>query len=416
MIFDARMRSNIFALYAVQGLNYLISFATFPFLTRTLGENSFGLMGLAFSVIQYGVLLTDFGFNLSATREIAQVRDDPAAVARIFWRTTWIKTLLMLLSCLALLIPILLLPDWRAHWQAYLVSFLYILSSVLYPIWYFQGLEELRKSSFLMVVMRGLMLGVLLWAVQGPGDVVLAIALQAAPQLLAGLFWLATGWGLPRPPLTGLSWPDARQALLTSCPFFLSALSTSLYTTSTTVILGSMASLSEVGRFNTANKLTYTVQGLIGLFVQAVYPRIAQLAATNKPEALRLIRYSWWLQGGAGLLMTLILAIGAPWLMPWLFKMPEAVMPQIWAAPTVVLGALSYIYGLQTLVVFGYERYYSKVLVSAGILNIVLVVGLLLLPYADKASLAAMAVSLVEAYIVFAFWWRARSIYQEIRA
>ncbi|MBM5574044.1 oligosaccharide flippase family protein [Deefgea sp. CFH1-16] len=134
------MRSNIMALYLVQGLNYVVSFVTFPFLLVQLGTEGFGVMNYAFAAIQYGVLLTDFGFNLSAVRDVAQVRDDPKAAARIFWRVTWAKLGLMLVSSLILLLLTFTLGSWQAHAEVFLWSQLYILSSVLFPIWYFPRL------------------------------------------------------------------------------------------------------------------------------------------------------------------------------------------------------------------------------------------------------------------------------------
>jgi len=130
---------------------------------------------------------------------------------------------------------------------------------------------------------------------------------------------------------------------------------------------------------------------------------------------LALIRRAFLMQGGAGLGMSLILGLGAFVWAPWYLRLPGATLPLMLLSPVVVLGALSYVYGLQTLLAFGHERYYSRVLVVAGLLNVALLFALLSLPYADKASLAAIAVTLVEVYIVAAFWWRARLVYREIR-
>ncbi|WP_028456719.1 flippase [Chitinilyticum litopenaei] len=423
MPLDSRLKSTIYALYLIQGLNYLVSFVTFPFLARTLGAEGFGVMNYAFAAIQYGVLATDFGFNLSAVRDLARVRDDRQAAARVFWTVTWAKTLLMLVSSLVLLVLTFALGSWCEHSGVFLASQLYILSSVLFPIWYFQGFEKMQLASGMMVVARAATLGFLLVFVDGPEDVVLAVLLQAAPQVIAGLFWCVSGWGVAPPPWLRVSWRELRDALRASWPFFLSAISTSLYTTSTAVLLGFFALPAQVGVFAAANKLVYIAQGLIGPLVQATYPRIAQLAAHDQPAALALIRRAWKLQGGAGLLMTLGLVLGTPaiiWLLGDSYLAAGPVLAML--APVILLGALAYVYGQQTLLVFGYERYFSRVLVIAGLLNVALML-LALAPWGlpalglalpDAALRAAACVLAVEGFIVGAFWWRARRIHADI--
>ncbi|QLG88799.1 oligosaccharide flippase family protein [Chitinibacter bivalviorum] len=425
---NTRLRSNIFALYLVQGLNYVVSFVTFPFLIVQLGGEGFGAMNFAFACIQYGVLLTDFGFNLSAVRDVAQVRDDPAAAARIFWRVTLAKVLLMLVSSLVLLVLTFSLESWRAHADVFLWTQLYIVSSVLFPIWYFQGFEKLQLASGLMVFARALTLGFLLLWVSGPQDVVLAVILQATPQILAGVLWWFTGWGVARPAWVAVQFGELKDALRASWPFFLSAISTSLYTTSTTVLLGMFSVPLQVGLFAAASKLVYIAQGLIGPFVQATYPRIAQYAVNDKAAALKLIRKAFFLQGGVGLAMTLALAMMLPLFTPLsvsvfgesagiskaFLALSHSQEIMYWFAPVILLGALSYVFGQQTLLVFGLERYFSRVLVAAGLLN----VGLMcvLVPNSVNAGVrAAQSVLLVEAFIVLAFWWRARQVTREIK-
>ncbi|QBC42813.1 oligosaccharide flippase family protein [Iodobacter fluviatilis] len=428
MSLDSRLKSNIFALYLVQGLNYLVSFVTFPFLLVQLGTEGFGVMNFAFASIQYGVLLTDFGFNLSAVRDVAQAKDDPAKAARIFWRVTWAKSLLMIASSLLLLVLTFTLGSWEAHSSIFLWSQLYIVSSVLFPIWYFQGLEKLQLAAGLMVLARAATLGFLLIWVSGPQDVALAVILQATPQILAGLLWWFTGLGVAKPQWVRVQWHELKDALRASWPFFLSAISTSLYTTSTTVLLGMFSAPLQVGLFAAANKLVYIAQGLIGPLVQATYPRIASLAVNNKPAALQLIKKSFRIQGAVGLALTLGLALFLPLFTPLVvqvfgadFGLSRAFLAlshsqdvMIWLSPVILLGAVSLVYGQQTLLVFGFERYFSRVLVAAGLLNVTLMCWWV--PGSPQAALrAAQSVLTVEGFIVLAFWWRARKIYKEIK-
>jgi O-antigen/teichoic acid export membrane protein len=161
--------------------------------------------------------------------------------------------------------------------------------------------------------------------------------------------------------------------------------------------------------------------------VQATYPRIAQYAVSDKPAALRLIRKAFWVQGSVGLVMTLMLALMLPLFTPLSVSIlgADAAVSRaflalgnsqeimLWFAPVILLGALSYVFGQQTLLVFGFERYFSRVLIAAGILNVLLMC--LLVPGAANAGVrAAQSVLCVEVFIVLCFWWRSRKIMREI--
>ena len=76
---------NLFWLYALQGLNYLVPLAVLPYLLRILGVEHYGLIAFAQAFAQYFIILTDYGFNLSATKRIALLRDDRRQVSIVFW-------------------------------------------------------------------------------------------------------------------------------------------------------------------------------------------------------------------------------------------------------------------------------------------------------------------------------------------
>ena len=70
-----KVYENILALTTIKGLQYLLAFITFPYLTRVLQVEMFGAVVFAQGVINYFTLFTDYGFNLLGPKEIAQNDD-----------------------------------------------------------------------------------------------------------------------------------------------------------------------------------------------------------------------------------------------------------------------------------------------------------------------------------------------------
>ena len=93
-----RLLENFISLGALQVVSYTLPLITLPYLSRTLTSEKFGLVFFAFAFMQYFVVLTDFGFNLSATREIAVNRHNQNNLSNIFNSVTTLKILLVLLK------------------------------------------------------------------------------------------------------------------------------------------------------------------------------------------------------------------------------------------------------------------------------------------------------------------------------
>ncbi len=77
------LRKNVAALYGVQIASYAAPLVTLPWLTRTLGPSGFGQVSFCMAVTNYFVLFADYGFNLSATRQIAVHSDDRAGRSKM---------------------------------------------------------------------------------------------------------------------------------------------------------------------------------------------------------------------------------------------------------------------------------------------------------------------------------------------
>ena len=87
----------------LQVFNYILPLVIVPFLFRILGPEKYGLIAFSQAFIQYFVIVTDYGFNLSATRDVSINRKDPVKVSEIFSSVMAVK-LISTMGCLGILI------------------------------------------------------------------------------------------------------------------------------------------------------------------------------------------------------------------------------------------------------------------------------------------------------------------------
>ncbi len=146
--------TNAFSLLILQFANYILPLITIPYVVRVIGPDKFGLISFAQAFIGYFQILTDYGFNLSATREISVHRENKKMVQEIFSSVILIKFMLFLLSFLILSIFLIFIPRFRNDWSVYIFTFGMVLGNVLFPVWFFQGMEKMRYITILHMIAK----------------------------------------------------------------------------------------------------------------------------------------------------------------------------------------------------------------------------------------------------------------------
>ena len=66
--------TNFISLGMLKGVNLILPLVTFPYLVRILGIENFGLLTFANATIAYFQVITNYGFDLSATKQVSFAR------------------------------------------------------------------------------------------------------------------------------------------------------------------------------------------------------------------------------------------------------------------------------------------------------------------------------------------------------
>lgn len=284
---------NIFYLYSVQGLNLILPILILPYLIKTLSIESFGIYSFAFAFSQFVVLFVDFGFNISATKKIAENTDRDDIVKTTFWHIIFIKFILTLISLVLVGIFIVLSQKTAVYSTSILYAYIMIIGTAIFPIWWFQGMNKMRELSVISAISKLASYPLIFVFVKDSTDYNSAIVIQSLSYFMAGVFSFGylykyyDDYFVDFKVSTNIE--TYMHEIKESFPIFLSNSSISLYTNSLTILLGIFSTQYNVGLFGALERIVRMICfGLLAPINQVVFPVIANLKKNNFFQARKL--------------------------------------------------------------------------------------------------------------------------------
>ena len=275
---------------ALQVLNYLIPLIVWPYLMKVLGAEQFGFFSFGFAVAQYLIIIVDFGFNLSATKQIALAKNNPQEINRIFTATLCAKAGLLAVSFL-ILVVISLIPCYVIYRPVMLIMFLMTVSCTFFFVWLFQGLGKIRKISIINGLSKIAILPFVFLFVKSPQDMLLAAVLQSCGYLLTAIVVVIYIHHHHYASFCKIKTSDVREMLRQSTPLFVSTAASSVYTMLFIVIIAWFVTPDEVGKYSAADKLMrYSTVILWVPLSQAFFPLISALSKDDFAKGRKIVR------------------------------------------------------------------------------------------------------------------------------
>ena len=267
------IKKNILLLVFVQASNYLFPLLTLPYLMRVLGDANFGLLVMAQAWIQYAIILTDYGFNLSATRLIALSRGSKREINEIYTQTIFAKSILVLISYF-FIFAYGFACDFNGLFNLVLISSLSLIGTLLFPIWLFQGLEKMKGIVITSSVAKTIAILLIFILVKNKDDIYYAAFAQSLGFFIAGVVSCIYIYRFNLASITCVSFLSVKNTFKDGFDLFVSNVFVSLYTTLNVLIIGYYLNATAAGFFSAADKLRVAVQGLLSPVQQAVYPQV----------------------------------------------------------------------------------------------------------------------------------------------
>jgi polysaccharide transporter, PST family len=390
---------NILSLCILQGSNYLLPLLLLPYLVRVLGPERFGLLAFSQAFVQNFVVLTDYGFNFTATRELAICRDNPQKVSELFCNVLIIKLGFGLFSFLLMSALISTVPKFNTDWLLYILTFPVVIGNALFPTWFFQGMEKMKYITVLNAFAKLIYAVSVFIFVQQSTDYLSVALLNSLSMLVTGIaaLWLIAlnfdvTWVMP-------DREAVFKQLKEGWSVFVSTLSISIYANSRVFIVGLFTNNTITGYYSIAEKIMILIQTFpLAPILQACYPWLSRVFIQDPNRARKIAR-------NLQQITTIALLIGLPviyFLIPQILEFAfRATYPESILSIRLLLIGVFFInanaFRIHFLLISGNPKLFRKIHITTALLGISM---LLILTNLFSYIGAAVSVILVEFFVL----------------
>ena len=339
---NKKVVENYFFMTVLQLLNSFFYLLIYPYLIRVLGSENYGTFVFATSLSSYFLFFLNFGFDLPATKFVAENYIRKTELSHVLSSIFTAKSILFFISLTLFIVSVFVNDFLNSNKELYLVVFLSIYSYVLFPQWFFQGIQNMKIVTSIQLITKIMSLPFIFILVKNSNDIINYAYITTITNLVAAFiayliirfkYDLRIGFES----INSLKpWFKESQA------FFYSNLAATIKEYSIPIIIGSFFGMKEVALYDLANKIVVVPRTLILSINAAIFPKL--ITNINNRVVKRLILAEFVLS----LLIIFLIIIFGKWAVTLLGGVemtaayPLAILMSITIISWLVVGAFIY--------------------------------------------------------------------------
>ena len=294
---------NFINLSLNQGVNIVATLIYTPLLFQKLGDENFGLIHLAFSIIIILTILVNYGYNLNGPIKISQsknIKEENLVIIDILNIRISLSFIIFILS-----IPFIFIYPDQGFKKILAFSLVILFTEALNPLFYLQGKNKILPQSILNFFSKTLYIILIVLFISKYEDAYLANFFYGFSIMLLFLFFWIKYFTRNNTIYLALSIKKIIVNLKQNFQFFLTSTSTHFTLNSALIVLSFFATNKELGRFTLAYKVAFLLRMLPVFFIQAALQQASKLNLKSKKAFKNYISKYF----KVGLLITFLVAI-----------------------------------------------------------------------------------------------------------
>lgn len=397
-------KSDVFYMGLVQIINYAIPLLIFPYLTRILGLTGFGEYSYTLALLLYPLMIVNFGFDLSATVTIVQLKENKDKLVSYISSIYVIKLSLTLLIIFLLTLIYLAGFFEKQQWILIAATIPALIGATITSTYIFQAFGLLKQLSIITMFSRLLSVPLTFIYVSSSEDVTYALLIYSLPFFITGvisIIYLIKVKVLYDFKINSLAIKDA---LFDGYVMFKSSVATSVYFNAIPLFIGLLHSVEMVGMYNVANTIRNVAINIINVYFRAQFPWLSRMYSTGEiAKANILVKKAFYFITALVSCCVLFSFFVSDYII-LIFSgnsYSDATILLDVLSVSIILSVINNFYGLQTLVVNGLKVSFSSAVTRGAILSFMII-----LPSVYFYSALGGAISVVVSEIIIFYFLR----------
>jgi len=302
-LFKSKIFENYASMTFIQGTNVIIGLLLYPYLIRVLGKEAYGSYVVAVSVIAFLLLFVAFGFNLPALKQISLNQNNLEKRQEIISFVFTAKSILFLFATIILGLLMFFVPFIGENYLLYLIVFTTVIADILFPMWYFQGMQKMKVVTFIQVGVKILCIPFIFVFVRATDDLLILASIfsfMGITSAIITVFYLKIKEKIV---LRFVKIGKLRILFKESLPLFWTNLMITAKLEGVVLIIRFFISVGDVAIYDLARKIINMLQLVTQYINIALFPKAV---TATKELVKKIIFYEFWFGIIAILVLTLL--------------------------------------------------------------------------------------------------------------
>ena len=265
---------NLLYMSSVQLANYIFPVITIPIVSRAFGPQNIGVINYVAAIVGYFSLFVNYSFNYTGVRWLTRRPQDKDV---LFWGVFLIQLLIFLLCTMFFIALVMFLPEVKSYRWVCWISYFSCLAALFTQNWFLQAYSDFKIIAFFSFITKFISFCLIIFVVHNESDLLGYVMIINVTAFLSSFFIFLYSIKRHKVKFALPSFSLLKKLVSDGKYLFVSAVVTSLYTTTGIVLLGTLSTKTDVGFYTSAQKLMDVSKAIILMPIsQIIFPILSR--------------------------------------------------------------------------------------------------------------------------------------------
>ena len=277
---DKNIKRNLVYNFSYQILAIILPLITTPYVSRVLGPTKVGEYSYSYAIAYYFVMFTMLGLNNYGNRSIASVRDNKEELSKTFCSIYVMQLITGCISLVAYIIYGIFVSNMVMTW----ITLLYVISAIFDVNWFFFGMEQFKLTVTRNAFIKLFTTICIFLFVKKQEDIYLYALIMVLGILISQLIL----WQFLRKYIffQKISMKEVTRHIKPNLILFIPIIAVSLYKVMDKIMLGAMTTKTEVGLYESSERIIQIPMALIQAMGTVMLPKMTNLIVNKDEKAI----------------------------------------------------------------------------------------------------------------------------------